>query len=185
MSNIYSDYVGFSDPLVDRSILHDSRGVRMTQMLFVDVNLNKKATPIYTMRDHDYKGCISAYQIYMHAVDEYEAALKLVGSIDHWDKLCGLKWFMEGDPARSFTGVIQWREDMKRRDSMLAKRVLMYNARTGKDTSAARALLQMHKEPAKTASEKKKEEAKAAKSKVQKEKSAKVSNILDKLKQQR
>lgn len=136
MSNPYIDFEGFEDPLSDKSVLLDARGARKTQTLFVDVNNNRRYEPLYTMREYDYKGYISAYQIFMHSVDEYDAALKLVGSIDHWNKLCGLKWFNEG--GLGFTGIVQWRKDMVDRDNRMAKKALIKAARNGDATAATK-----------------------------------------------
>jgi len=82
----------------------------------------------------------SAYRIFMSSVDEYEAALKIVGSLKHWRKLCECTWFMEGDKPRNFDGLIQWREDMRLRDASLAKRQLVASAKEG-DASSSRKLL--------------------------------------------
>lgn len=85
---------------------------------------------------------ISAYQVYMASVDEYAAAIKLVGSLRHWRKLTTCKWFVEGEKIKSFEGLNQWREDMAARDSLTAKQALITRTRTG-DTGAARALLDL------------------------------------------
>jgi len=46
--NKYEVFIGFKNPEVDRSVLLDTRGVRRTQTLFVDVNSNKKYKPTYS-----------------------------------------------------------------------------------------------------------------------------------------
>ena len=104
-----------------------------TQALFYEFPTGKEAT--YTLKNDDvmYKGSlrVSAYQVYMHSVDEYDAAIKLVGSMKHWRKLCGLKWFMQGMPEHSFEGLESWREDMALRDASLAKKQLQESALGG------------------------------------------------------
>ena len=78
----------------------------------------KKFTPLYTLKEHDHEdseGNVykSAYQIYMNCVDEDEAAIKLLGSRYHWDKLKGCKWFLEGihvDNAKTTMGLEDWRK---------------------------------------------------------------------------
>ena len=145
--NKYEAFMGYKNPEEDRAILLDARGAKRTQTLFVDVNTHKKYTPLYTMRDQDHKGYFSAYQVYMNAINETDAALKLVGSLDHWNRLCELQWFMQG--GIGFTGIEQWRIDMKERDIMIAKENLLYNVKYRGDVSASRALIQLHKEETK------------------------------------
>ena len=123
--NKYVTYDGFQDPETDRDILLDTRGAMKTQQLFIDVNVASEVEPLYTMRDRDHKGYISAYQIYMHSTDETEAALKLVGSLKHWRKLCDLDWFVNGHKQRGFEGLNQWREDMVARDRTRARKALL------------------------------------------------------------
>jgi hypothetical protein len=85
------------------------------------------------------------YQIYMECVDEYEAAMRLVGTMFHWEKLCAASWFMDGDEDKGTRGLKAWREDMRRRDESKARALLLKKAEEG-DTSAARAVLQDSKD---------------------------------------
>lgn len=178
--NRYEEFKGFSDPESDRSVLLDKRQVRRTQTLFVDVNQHKGYEPLYTMRDQDYKGYVSAYQIYMHSVDESDAALKLLGSIDHWNKLCELQWFKDGGVG--FTGVDQWREDMRNRDLRMAKEALLHQVKQFGDASAARALANWEKTvnaaPKEPTKPKKKENVDPA----QKEKESKIAELHSRIK---
>lgn len=118
-----------------RVTLKVGKGLDATQALFYEFPSPHKETATYTLKNQDveYKGTqrISAYLVYMHSVDEYDAAIKLVGSMKHWRKLCSLSWFMEGVPEYSFEGLEQWREDMRLRDESLAKRQLMEAAHGG------------------------------------------------------
>ncbi len=181
MSNKYIDYEGFSDSSTARAILLDVRSVRRTQNLFIEVTTDvKKYPPLYSMKEQDSKGYISAYQIFMHSVDEYDAALKLVGSIDHWNKLCGLKWFSEGSPG--FTGINQWRADMRDRDLRTAKKALIKAATNG-DASAATKLANWDKTVNKAAVQpKKREENSKVVNEIKSEKAKKISLIHSRIK---
>jgi len=116
------DYVDFSKPTADHSVLVDDRGVRRTQTLFWEMSqapMRKRYPPLYTLARYPRHGLPSAFQIYIDSVDEADAARKLVGSVLHWDKLCSLKWFVEGHD--NFEGINQWREEMRKRDQTAAK----------------------------------------------------------------
>jgi hypothetical protein len=140
----YESYQGFkgADPDEIRSRLRAPTGVQLTEALFeetIQSNSRNKFEPVYTLKDYEYRGKPSAYHIYMNAVDESEAALKLVGSMAHWRKLCKLKWFISGRPEVGFEGIHQWREDLKNRDRSFSKKILIEQAREG-NVTAARAL---------------------------------------------
>lgn len=126
----------------------DKRGAHKTEALFVETiqaQSRKTYTPLYSLRDYDHKGYQSAYQIYMSSIDERDAAMKLVGSMAHWRKLCSLKWFMVGRLECQFEGLLQWREDMSARDSSEAKRVILEQCKLD-NVPAARALDAMAKQ---------------------------------------
>ena len=76
----------------------------------------------------------------MNSIDETDAAIKIVGSLKNWRKLCKLKWFMNGDVTISFDGILNWRLDMAARDITLAKRILLESAKKGNVTAAKRLL---------------------------------------------
>lgn len=138
----YANYEGFKDVCSDKSELRDTRGVLKTQSLFLEFKYSSdsnKYPPFYTLREYEREGLPSAYIIYMTSIDEADAAMKLVGSMHHWRKLCTLKWFMEGVATRGFPGLESWRRDMKNRDDTQAKKILMEQAEEG-SVSAARAL---------------------------------------------
>lgn len=116
-----------------------SNGVMQTQALFYEFN-NPDAP--YTLRDEDFtnragKTYKSAAAIYREAVDEYDAAIKIVGSWTHWEKLLGLKWFVEGihTGGYNFGGVGKWREEMALRDASFAKSQLVESAEAGNVTA--------------------------------------------------
>ncbi len=136
----YQTFKGFhpdQEDAPDTSSLVRSNGAYLKASLFCDVPpFSEKA--IYSLKEKNSKGLPSAYLIYMASVDEYDAALKIVGSIAHWDALCACKWFME--PSKWHRGLKQWRLDMARRNASLANRVLIGAAKEG-DVSSARKLL--------------------------------------------
>lgn len=133
---------------LDMSIMKDKRGAHRTESLFVEVISPQSAetyTPVYSLRDYDNKGYPSMYNIFMAATDEHEAALKLVGSLAHWRKLCKLKWFMEGRELAQFEGLRVWREDMLARDASTAKATLIEETEEG-NVTAAKALYSLENE---------------------------------------
>lgn len=144
----YTGYQGFKHAPYDRlkAELRDRRGVMRTETLFQEIisYRSKRAgyIPIYTMA-HERDGLPSAYEIYMHSIDEFDAALKLVGNLRHWRRLLRLKWFQEGR-AGHFEGLIQWREDMAARDYSLAKGMLIEEMVNG-DTTVAKKFLDKFK----------------------------------------
>jgi len=127
---------------IDLAQMKDARGAHRTESLFnetIQPSIRKKFEPLYSLRDYDHKGYLSAYQIYMTSIDEYDAAIKLVGSMSHWRKLCALVWFMTGRRECGFEGLYQWREDMAARDTTEAKRVMLEQCKEN-NVSAARGL---------------------------------------------
>ena len=85
--------------------LKDDQGRFRTQSLFWEMR-NPKFPPVFTTKRYDHEGCISMYQKYMDIADptEYEVAIRLLGSWDHWKALCSSKWFVEL--------VSEWREEL-------------------------------------------------------------------------
>lgn len=111
----------------------DRRGALKTELLFqetIKADRLDNYQPLYTLKEFDNE-LPSAYRIYMGAVDEYDAAMKLLGSMRHWRRLCGLKWFMDGIPQVGFDGLKSWRKDMEMRDRSKAKKQLMEKADEG------------------------------------------------------
>lgn len=112
-----------------------SNGRRFTQSLFYEFN-NPDAP--YTLRDTDFtnrkgKTYTSMAEIYRNSVDEYDAAIKLLGSWPHWEMLLKLDWFMNGTEVGGtiFEGVKAWREEMSKRDASKAKEQLQKAAVEG------------------------------------------------------
>lgn len=96
-------------------------------------------TPLYTLKEYDHEdghGNVykSAYQIYMKALDETDAAKQLVGSLYHWDKLKGCKWFMEGyhiNKQKNTMGLEDWRKHKEAERESEALRKLLAEAEDG------------------------------------------------------
>lgn len=122
-------------------VLISENGVLLTKALFLET-YDKRGNyrPLYTLSDREKHGYPSAYQIYMAAADEYDAAEKLVGSWRHWRKLLRCGWFMKG--GDQWEGLEQWREDMAARDMSVAKSAILKAARSG-DSAAANRLAQL------------------------------------------
>ena len=124
--------------------LTGKNGVRLTQELFYEHN---KPDAPFSMRDaNDSEGNYvsrsgkkyrSVPFIFRGSVDEYDAAMKILGSWEHWQKLCGLKWFVEGNVNNNgVSGLATWREEMRLRDESRAKSILMEQADGGNVTAA-------------------------------------------------
>ncbi len=109
-------------------------GSQLTQGLFYEYRhqTTTKASPPYTLREIEWKGCISMYQIYMKEESEYEAALILLGSWSHWTRLCKCSWFKPY--------VTAWREEREIREAALGKKTLIEKAAEG-NVSAAKELV--------------------------------------------
>lgn len=149
-----------------------------TESLFLETcryQTARKYDPVYTLRSYERKGLPSAYQIYMSSINEYEAAMKIVGCMRHWRKLCSLKWFMEGIEEQQFDGLAQWRIDKAAKDQADALHLLKENAENG-NVTAQRTLLEASKQ-AKEVGRPKKEIS------VKQEREAKVLDLLKAIKQ--
>jgi hypothetical protein len=131
--NYYVTYTGFYDPDTDRSSLKDVMG-RYRTNLFYEFNKARhdEYPPLYTMKESEWTGLPSAYQIFMNSESEYEAAMKLVGSWTHWNKLLKCKPFMSGsEDSGSWTGMAAWREEKEIRNKSLAFNQLKISAAQG------------------------------------------------------
>lgn len=136
MDAIYhKHYDGFSNPDTDRSGMKDTIGRFRTNIFH---EFGSDGEPLYTMRELPYRELPSAYLIYMYSDSEYEAAMKLVGSWNHWQRLCEIKPFMEGPRANkhfantwSWTGLTDWRIEKETREKSLAYNQLKTSAEEG------------------------------------------------------
>lgn len=123
--------------------LMGNSNVRFTQGLFIEFQ-NAEETAPYTFKESDiYKNdrtYVSFSSVYLDSADEYEAAMRLVGSWKHWNKLLQLKWFTEGLPQFNWEGIESLRATMNARDRSLARRKLLEAAEQG-NVTAAKAVL--------------------------------------------
>ena len=123
-----------------------ANGIQLTQGLFLEHG-NQDAP--YTLRDYDIEKNGKTYksiaEIYRNSIDEYDAAMKIVESWAHWQKLLGLGWFVSGletTQGYRFTGLVDWRLEMQMRDESRSKQQLQELAETG-NVSASRYLNEM------------------------------------------
>lgn len=120
-----------------------SNGTRLTQGLFYEFPNSDEDAP-YTLKERDLikgdKTYVSLSRVYLESADEYEAAMRLVGSWNHWQKLVKLKWFSQGIEQFSFEGIESLRATMAARDRSLARKKLIEAAEQG-NVTAAKALL--------------------------------------------
>ena len=88
--------------------LKDDQGRFRTQSLFWE-SRHPNYQPVFTTKKRDHEGCSSMYLKYMEIGDptEYQVAIRLLGSWDHWQALCASKWFS------ALVG--GWREELKTR----------------------------------------------------------------------
>lgn len=163
----YDDYMGFADPKADKSVLKDGRGVLRTRSLFKETFdyrvKDPNLVPLYTLAEDTKHGLPSIWRIFMDCDTETEAALKIVGSLRHWDVLCNCRWFQKPE-LRDTNGIYvlgldKWREYKAKKEQDMIKSVLMQLALSG-NVNAAKALLagQKVEEPKVTAKKKKEEE---------------------------
>jgi len=123
--------------------LYAPNGVFAIRKMFRELStpaMRKKYPPIFTLKPFPYKGLPSAYQVFMESIDEYDAATKIVPNMKTWDQLKDASWFLNGDVAHSFEGLIVWRDHMKQRDASKAKAALFDKIEKG-DVTAAKAIL--------------------------------------------
>lgn len=99
------------EPVIDSTsggfaALKDSQGRFRTQSLFWE-SRHPEMKPVFTTKKREHEGCVSMYEKYMEIADptEYQVAIRLLGSHDHWKKLCGLPWFDEM--------VTEWRDELR------------------------------------------------------------------------
>ena len=107
----------------------------------------KKYPPVYTLQETDAWvptwdiWVPSAKLIYILSDSEYEAAMKLVDSIEHWEMLIANDWFIHGiDKDYRWTGVGQWRQEQQARKQSVGESALLKMAQDG-NVAAAKALM--------------------------------------------
>lgn len=123
---------------------------RKTLSLFIET-INpaqfKKYGPVMTLAEKpkwDYlreTWLPSAKQIFVLSNSEYEGAMKLVGSMEHWNMLLDCDWFVNGkEKDASFTSLTQWKKEQQDRIASLAQTHLLEAAMAG-NVTAIKALL--------------------------------------------
>lgn len=92
----------------DTSVFRDVQGRFRTQSLFVEYKYGEYP-PIFTLSTEDKDGCISMYRKYIEIGDptEYQVAMKLLGSWEHWELLSSRTWFKPH--------IDLWRRDLDRK----------------------------------------------------------------------
>lgn len=133
----YYTFTGYSDPDTDRAVLKDTMGRYRTNIFYeFNTSRHEEYPPLYTMREDSWAGLPSAYRIYMTSASEYEAAMKLVGSWNHWQRLLNIPVFMNGPKdVGSWAGLHQWREEKEIQDRAMALLQLKENAEKGNVTA--------------------------------------------------
>lgn len=138
------DYANW--PEVGHEGIKGTAGHILTKALFVEVaTWPYKTDPMYTMKSAEVfdsnlqKWLPSARQIYVAAPTEYDAIRRLVGSLEQWNKLLQLKWFVEGDSYQGFAGLNEWKIEAEMRRQAEAHKLLIAAAQDG-DIGAAKAL---------------------------------------------
>jgi len=120
-------------------VYKDEQGRFRTQSLFIETNVTPKLKPIFSLREEGARGLPSAHKMYMEAIDEYDAAMRIVGNMRHWHKLLATGWFTKGRPELGHSGLNTWRNEKQLRDESEAKAVLIKAAKDG-SVAAARIL---------------------------------------------
>lgn len=93
--------------------------------------------PVYTILEED-NDLPSAHKVYMHSMNEYEAAMQLVPSWEYWKNM--LKTCVKIRRV-----VEKWREEKYQKDQAEARRLLWEAAKKG-NVSAQRILYEARKE---------------------------------------
>lgn len=123
-------------------------GIQLTQGLFYE--WNKPEAP-YTLRSEDYtsrKGVTykSVSALYRSCNSEYEAAILIVESWEHWKKLCSLDWFVNGHITTAglkYQGLNDWKEEQELRKKAESEDVLMSMVKEG-NVTAAKFMFEQH-----------------------------------------
>jgi len=129
----HANYEGFKDPDSDKSVLiFPGSESRLRFDIFYELGSIDEAKALYTMKEAPDHGLPSAYLIYMTSASEHEAAMKLVGSWNHWKRLLKSPRFMTGPRgSTSWTGLETWREEKEIKDVAKAYQLLKESAELG------------------------------------------------------
>lgn len=119
-------------------------------------NMTEKSyrPPLYTTETKDTNGLVSAHRVYMDSTSEYEVAIKLVGSWDHWQ-------YMLQHSKKVRLMIEDWREEKDLLDKTTAKELLWISAQKGSVT-AQKALYEYRKQEIKVEKLTKRQQAQKA-----------------------
>lgn len=136
-------------PKSDDELPIDVRFRHMTKGLFYEYRHQTTTDLVapYTTKPYDFTdkdGTVykSMYIIYMHCDSEYEAAIQLLGSYNHWKKLAKTNWFS--------VLLEEWEHERNIRDEAIARKTLVRAAEAG-NVTAANAMYKTSKTTGKTA----------------------------------
>lgn len=110
----------------------DRQGRFLTKGLFFETSESENVTPLYTLADEEKRGLPSAKQIYIEAADpsEYKAAMALLGSWQHWERLISCDWFQPY--------LEEWRAELELKlRSRALESIVNQSQAVGKDAMAA------------------------------------------------
>lgn len=107
----------------------------MTKGMFYEFRhqSTSELTPIFTLKPYDFTDVhgntyASVYLLYMECDSEYEAAIKILGSYNHWKKLARAGWFS--------SYLEEWEAERNIRDEAIARSTLIAAAEAGNVTAA-------------------------------------------------
>jgi len=112
--------------LVPKNRLRGPQGHYLTQGLFKELYMNDDAP--FTLREDDREGYIAIKPHFVNAATEYDAALTILGSWEHWTRLKKTKWFAPYFDA--------WEAERNLREETEAKKILIEEAENGNITAA-------------------------------------------------
>jgi len=131
-------------------MLFDDTGRLLVRAMFWELSTperRRNVPPIYTLKQEETHGLPSAYKIYIESVDEYDAAIKICGTMKAWRALCEAGWFLSGWREHGHEGLVQWRADMEARDKSQAKQQLLDKAAEGNVAAMTRLYNMAPKKP--------------------------------------
>ena len=118
---------------IDYNRLTTDNNQKLTQSLFYEYRHQTKSEYMpFTLREKDFDTYISVYRVYMEADSEYEAAMYLLNSWEHWQVLCSSPFFKRY--------LDSWRQEREVKECAVAVKTLMKEAQAG-NVTAAKALL--------------------------------------------
>jgi hypothetical protein len=112
--------------LVDKKKLRGGQGHYKTVSLFYENAYDSDAP--FTLKEEDFRHYLAPKPRYVAAASEYEAALSILGSWDHWKALKKCKWFI---PTLE-----SWEAERCLREETEAKKILIEEAENGNVTAA-------------------------------------------------